>query len=193
MAEPSTPSSSHVSNTAPGWRPGDSRADTQSMLRVDQAGEYGATRIYAGQLAVLGNRHPASRTIARMAIQEQRHLNRFDQMLAERGVRPTLVQPIWNVAGHALGAITALIGPNAAMACTAAVETEIDQHYADQLRALADDDPYFAATIAEFQAEELEHRDTAIAAGAENAVGYPLFSALIRAGCRAAIAISKRI
>lgn len=176
-----------------GWKPGDGRADTASMLRVDQAGEYGATRIYAGQLAVLGNRHPASRTIARMAIQEQRHLNHFDRMLAERGVRPTLLQPFWNVAGHALGAVTALIGPDAAMACTAAVETEIDEHYADQLRQLAGDDPDLSATIAEFQAEELEHRDTAIAAGAENAIGYPLLSAFIRAGCRAAIALSKRI
>lgn len=177
----------------PGWRPGDDRADTASMLRVDQAGEYGATRIYAGQLAVLGNRHPASRTIARMAMQEQRHLKHFDQMLAERGVRPTVLQPFWSVAGHALGAVTALIGPSAAMACTAAVETEIDKHYGDQLRRLGEDDPDLSETITEFQAEELEHRDTAIAAGAENAFAYPLLSAVIRAGCRAAISLSKRI
>lgn len=175
------------------WRPGDDRADIPSMLRVDQAGEYGATRIYAGQLAVLGNRHPTSRTVARMAIQEERHLTHFDRMLADRGVRPTLLQPIWNVAGHALGAVTALIGPDAAMACTAAVETEIDKHYGDQLRQLGQDDPDLSATITEFQAEELEHRDAAIAAGAENAIGYPLLSAAIRAGCRAAIFLSKRI
>ena len=196
MAEPETPQSPDLNPakpSRPGWRPGDERADVASMLRVDQAGEYGATRIYAGQLAVLGDRHPASRTIARMAIQEQRHLTHFDRMLAERGVRPTLLQPLWNVAGHALGAATALIGPDAAMACTAAVETEIDKHYGDQLRQLGSDDPDLSATIAEFQAEELEHRDTAIAAGAENAPGYPLLSALIRAGCRAAISLSKRI
>jgi len=181
------------SEAAPGWRPGDSRADIPSMIRVDQAGEYGATRIYAGQLAVLGNRHPVSRTIARMAIQEERHLKAFDAMLIERGVRPTLLQPLWNVAGFALGAATAFIGPDAAMACTAAVETEIDRHYADQRRQLGKDDPDLAGTIEEFQAEELEHRDTAIAAGAENALGYPILSALIRAGCRAAISLSKRI
>jgi ubiquinone biosynthesis monooxygenase Coq7 len=163
------------------------------MLRVDQAGEYGATRIYAGQLAVLGVRHPASRAIARMAVQEQRHLTHFDELLADRGIRPTLLQPLWNVAGHALGAVTALIGPDAAMACTAAVETEIDKHYGDQLRQLGEEDPDLSATITEFQAEELEHRETAIAAGAENAVGYPLLSAVIRAGCRAAISLSKRI
>lgn len=177
----------------PSWRPGDSRADISSMIRVDQAGEYGATRIYAGQLAVLGEDQPASRIIARMALQEKRHLDHFDQLMTDRGVRPTLLQPLWKVAGHALGAVTALMGPNAAMACTAAVETEIDKHYSDQLRQLGRDDPDLSDTIAEFQAEELEHRDTAIAAGAENSFGYPLLSAFIRAGCRAAIALSKRI
>jgi ubiquinone biosynthesis monooxygenase Coq7 len=177
----------------PGWRPGDDRADIDSMIRVDHAGEYGATRIYAGQLAVLGDKHPAARTIARMAMQEQRHLTHFDRMIADRGVRPTLLQPVWTLAGHALGAVTALIGPDAAMACTAAVETEIDKHYGDQIRQLGDDDPDLSAIIAEFQEEELEHRETAIAAGAENAVAYPLLSALIRAGCRAAISLSKRI
>lgn len=163
------------------------------MIRVDQAGEYGATRIYAGQQAVLGPRHPAARTIARMQIQEERHLKHFDQMMAERGVRPTLLQPFWNVAGHGLGVITALMGPDAAMACTAAIETEIDAHYSEQLRALGEDDPDLSASIAEFQAEEVEHRDIAIAAGAENALAYPLLSSLIRAGCRIAIGLSKRI
>lgn len=163
------------------------------MLRVDQAGEYGATRIYAGQLAALGQRHPAAREIARMAEQEKRHLRHFDEMLAARGVRPTLLQPVWSVAGHALGAATALLSPEAAMACTAAVEDEIDEHYSDQLERLGGEDPEFAAAIAEFQADEREHRDTAIAAGAESAVAYPLLYSVIRAGCRVAIALSKRI
>lgn len=177
----------------PGWRPGDSRPDVHSMIRVDQAGEYGATRIYAGQLAVLGGRHPTARIISRMAFQEERHLTRFDELVADRGVRPTLLQPFWDVAGHALGAATALIGPDAAMACTAAVETEIDKHYEEQRRQLKDDDPDLSETIAEFQAEEVEHRDLALAHGAENTFGYPILSSLIRAGCRAAIALSKRI
>jgi ubiquinone biosynthesis monooxygenase Coq7 len=164
-----------------------------AMIRVDQAGEYGATRIYAGQLAVLGDSHPAARIIARMALQEKRHLDHFDQLMTDRGVRPTVLHPLWTVAGHALGAVTALMGPNAAMACTAAVETEIDKHYSDQLRQLGNDDPDLSATITEFQLEELEHRDTAIASGAENSFGYPLLSAVIRAGCRAAISLSKRI
>ncbi len=163
------------------------------MLRVDQAGEYGATRIYAGQMAVLGNNHPTARLVAQMASQEQRHLATFDRMMAERGVRPTALQPFWNVAGHALGAVTALMGPKAAMACTAAVEDEIDAHYSEQRRSLGDSDPELAAAVEKFQAEELEHRDLALAHGAEDAVGYPILYSAVRAGCRAAISLSKRI
>ena len=175
------------------WRPGDARPDIGSMIRVDQAGEYGAVRIYSGQLAVLGTRHPAARLISRMQAQEARHLKRFDDLLVERGLRPTLLQPFWHVAGYALGAATALMGPNAAMACTAAVETEIDRHYAEQRQALGSEEADLGETIAEFQAEELEHRDTAIASGAEDTFGYPILSGLIRAGCRLAIKLSKRI
>jgi len=175
------------------WRPGDRTEATDAMIRVDQAGEYGATRIYAGQLAVLGDRHPAARAIHHMAAQEERHRAFFDQLIARRGVRPTLLQPFWNVAGFALGAVTAAIGPEAAMACTAAVETEIDKHYQDQLDALGTSDPELSEAIADFQAEELEHRDHALAAGAENTPGYPVLSAVIRLGCKVAIAAAKRI
>jgi ubiquinone biosynthesis monooxygenase Coq7 len=163
------------------------------MLRVDQAGEYGATRIYAGQLAVLGKGSPAAHLIARMASQEERHLKRFDALMAERRVRPTMLQPLWNVAGFALGAATALMSEDAALACTEAVETEIDLHYAAQLEELGDDDPELAADIAEFRAEELEHRDAAVAHGSGNAPAHPLLTAAIRAGCRVAIGLSKRI
>jgi ubiquinone biosynthesis monooxygenase Coq7 len=163
------------------------------MLRVDQAGEYGATRIYAGQLAVLRRNCPEAKLVARMAAQEQRHLDRFNSLMAQRRVRPTALQPLWNVAGFALGAVTALMSEEAALACTDAVETEIDRHYRQQLDELGDDDPELAADIAEFRAEEVEHRDTARAAGATNAPGYPLLTAAIRAGCRAAIELSKRI
>ena len=174
-------------------RPSARSADSASMLRVDQAGEYGAVRIYAGQLAVMGDRHPLSRSIAAMAQQEERHRLHFDAMLKQRGVRPTLLQPVWHVAGFALGAVTAAIGPEAAMACTAAIETEIDRHYAEQREALGTDDPELSAAIADFQAEEVEHREVALAKGAENAPAYPLLAGAIRLGCRAAIALSKRI
>lgn len=176
-----------------GWRPGDRRPDRESMLRVDQAGEYGATRIYAGQLAVLRRDCPEAKLIARMASQEERHLKRFNALMAERRVRPTALQPIWNAAGFMLGAATALISEEAALACTDAVETEIDRHYSRQLADLGDEDPELSADIAAFRAEELEHRDSARAAGAANAPGYPLLTAAIRAGCRVAIGLSKRI
>jgi ubiquinone biosynthesis monooxygenase Coq7 len=163
------------------------------MLRVDQAGEYGAARIYAGQLAVLGNRHPSATEIARMRAQEQRHLDVFDRMMTERRVRPTALSPVWHAAGYVLGAATALMGPRAAMACTAAVESEIDRHYAQQAEALGDSDRELSERIEEFAAEEREHRETALRHGAEQTPGYPLLSAAIRASCRAAIALSKRI
>jgi 3-demethoxyubiquinol 3-hydroxylase len=165
----------------------------KSMIRVNQAGEFGAKRIYAGQLAIMGDRHPAARSISHMAEQEQRHLDAFDRLMAERGVRPTVFHPFWNIAGYALGAATAVLGPEAAMACTVAVETEIDLHYSEQLEELGDSEPELSALIAEFRAEELEHKATALAEGAERAPAYPVMSAVIRAGCRAAIAVSKRI
>lgn len=167
--------------------------DKAAMIRVNQAGEYGAKRIYAGQLAVMGTRAPWADEIAHMAAQEERHLEGFNSMMAERGVRPTLLQPLWHVAGFALGAVTALISPEAAMACTVAVETEIDAHYSAQLAELGETDPELSAAISDYQADELDHRDTAMAAGAERAPGYPVLTGLVRAGCRAAIAVSARI
>lgn len=175
------------------WKPGDRRPDRASMLRVDQAGEFGATRIYAGQLAVLRRNCPEAKLIARMAAQEERHLKRFNMLMAERRVRPTALQPLWNVAGFALGAATALMSEQAALACTDAVETEIDRHYSQQLTQLGDEDPELAADIADFRADELEHRAAARGAGATDALGYPLLTAAIRAGCRMAIELSKRI
>lgn len=166
---------------------------SDAMLRVDQAGEYGATRIYAGQLAVMGNRAPLAQDIAAMAAQEQAHQARFDALIARRGVRPTALQPVWQVAGFALGAATALIGPEAAMACTAAIEEEIDRHYTSQLDELDGDDPELGAMIEEFRGDERAHRQAALAGGAERAPGYPLLAGAIRLGCRLAIRLSERI
>ena len=171
------------------------KPDTTRMIRVDQAGEFGATRIYAGQLAVMGDRAPHSAEITAMAEQEAGHRAKFDALMARRGVRPTILQPFWSTAGYALGAATALIGPEAAMACTAAVEEEIDRHYSQQLDELEADgsDPELAAMIEEFREDEREHRDTALAAGAEKAPAYPLLSGAIRLGCRVAIRLAERV
>jgi ubiquinone biosynthesis monooxygenase Coq7 len=162
-------------------------------LRVDQAGEYGATRIYAGQLAVMGTRAPHSDEVGAMAAQEMAHRERFDALIAQRRVRPTALQPVWSAAGYMLGAATALIGPEAAMACTAAVEEEIDRHYTRQLDTLEGEDPELAGMIAEFRDDERAHRNAALAAGAERAPLYPLLSGAIRLGCRLAISLSERI
>lgn len=176
--------------------PGFNAADKNlaRMIRVDHAGEYGAVQIYRGQLAVLG--HTASGdTIRHMEEQEQAHLAAFDRLLAEHNVRPTALAPIWNVAGYALGAATALMGQKAAMACTAAVEEVIDEHYARQAAALENDgeaNAEFKATIEKFRAEEIEHRQTAIEHGAEEAPGYRVLSETIKAGCRLAIKLSER-
>ncbi|MBS3960212.1 MAG: demethoxyubiquinone hydroxylase family protein [Sandarakinorhabdus sp.] len=172
---------------------GDPIPDTRAMIRVDHAGEYGAARIYAGQLAVMGNRSPVSGEITRMAAQEEKHLAAFDRLIRERRVRPTLLLPLWHRAGFALGALSALAGPKTAMAVTAAVETQIDRHYQEQRDLLQGDDPELESLIAGFQAEEVEHREIAIAHGAEQAAAYPLLSAIIRAGCKMAIKLSGKI
>jgi len=171
------------------------RDELHRMIRVDQAGEFGATRIYEGQLAVMGDRGPHSAEIRHMAEQEEGHRAKFDALMAERGVRPTALQPFWSMAGYALGAGTALLGPEAAMACTAAVEEEIDKHYSEQLDRLAEEnpDPELAEMIEEFREDEREHRDAALANGAENAPAYPLLSGAIRLGCKIAIKVSERV
>jgi 3-demethoxyubiquinol 3-hydroxylase len=164
----------------------------KKFIRVDHAGEFGAARIYAGQLAVLG-RGKHGETLREMAAQEQRHLDEFAQLIASRRVRPTALLPLWQVAGFALGAATAALGPRAAMACTVAIEETIDAHYAAQAETLEDDEAELRDTIEKFRLEELEHRDTALANEAEKAPGYRLMTAVIKAGCRAAIRLSEKI
>ena len=158
------------------------------ILRVNHAGEYGAKRIYAGQLAVLG-RHPE---ITHMAAQEQAHLDYFVDAVVKNGVRPTVLHPLWHVAGFALGAATALMGEKAAMACTVAVEEVIDEHYTRQLETLDASAPELRETITRFRAEELEHRDIGLAHGAEEAPAYAALRQVIRAGSKTAIWLSER-
>ena len=184
-------------NDGPGrnYLPGDPAPGERiaRMIRVDQAGEYGARRIYEGQLAVLGPDHPQHGTVRHMYEQELVHLEAFDRLMAERRVRPTALQPIWHVAGFALGAATALMGTKAAMACTVAVEEVIDEHYGRQAEALDESEAELKETIEAFRADELEHRDTGLAEGAEEAPGYALLSAGIKAGSRLAIWLSERV
>jgi 3-demethoxyubiquinol 3-hydroxylase len=168
--------------------------DIAAMIRVDHAGEYGAVRIYQGQLAVFGKaKTKTAEAIRHMAKQEQGHLKAFDALVKERGVRPTALEPVWHLAGYALGAVTALMGEKAAMACTEAVEDVIDRHYAAQVERLGERDPELKKTVETFRADEIAHRDTATAHGAAEAPAYRLLTGAIKAGCRVAIALSTRI
>ena len=182
-----------MTTTRPGL-PGDPDpgATARRMIRVDHAGEYGAARIYAGQLAVL-RRSRTAPVLREMRAQEQQHLDGFAELVVCRRVRPTALLPLWHLAGFALGAATAALGEHAAMACTVAVEEAIDAHYAGQIAALDDSEAELRTTIARFRDDELRHRDLALANGARQARGYHLLSAAIKAGCRAAIAISERL
>ncbi|SKA35733.1 ubiquinone biosynthesis monooxygenase Coq7 [Enhydrobacter aerosaccus] len=185
--------------TGEGRNPGDPdpRRITERVIRVDQAGEFGAVRIYEGQLAALRLKgranSEAGRKIAAMAHAEREHRATFDRLLVQRRVRPTALSPLWHLAGFALGAATALISDEAAMACTVAVEETIDEHYASQATALGDDEAELRATVEKFRAEEVEHRDTALASGAEETLGYGPLTTAIKAGSRLAIWLSTRI
>ncbi len=184
---------SNMKPNGPAYLPGDPTPAEQvdRIVRVDQAGEFGAVRIYAGQSAVL-RRGPAADAVKEMAAQETQHLDTFDRQIAARRVRPTALGPFWHVAGYALGATTALLGEKAAMACTVAVEDVIDEHYANQLEALGDDETELREIITEFRDDELAHRDTGLAHGAEEAPGYPLLSTAVKGGSRLAIWLSER-
>ena len=163
------------------------------IIRVDHAGEYGATRIYDGQIAVFGKDSKIGKTIQHMADQEQEHIEKFNDLLIEKRVRPTALLPVWNIAGFALGAGTALMGEKAAMACTVAVEKVIGEHYREQQGLLEDDEKELKKTIAKFEKDELEHHDIGLEHDAENAPGYKVMTKVIEIGCKAAIAISKKI
>lgn len=166
--------------------------DIERTIRVDHAGEYGAKRIYAGQLAILGKSEHGP-IIEHMAEQEEKHLAYFEAAIGDRGVRPTALLPLWHAAGFALGAATALMGPRAAMACTVAVEEAIDEHYQGQLDRLPPEEQPLKDAIAEFREDELEHRDIGLEREAELAPGYGLLSHAIKRGSRLAIWLSERV
>ncbi len=176
--------------------PGAARARLDEILRVDHAGELAAVFIYRGQRAVFGKARDKGRIagqLEQMEAHEAEHLATFNERLTAARVRPTLFAPLWRAAGFALGAGTALMGEKAAHACTEAVESVIEGHYADQVAELSAREPALAAELSRFRDEELAHRDQAVEEGARAAPGYPLLAAVIRAGCRTAIKISEKL
>ena len=162
------------------------------IIRVNHAGEYGAKRIYQGQLDILKKTKSAF-IIKHMAEQEEEHLKYFEDKIVERRVRPTILFPLWHIAGYILGASTALMGEKAAMACTEAVETVIDEHYQDQLTKLKEDEKELREKINQFREEELEHKNIAESSYSKEAPAYKALTGLIKIGCKTAIWLSKRI
>ena len=196
--QPDPPAEAPRRRTAEGRLPGDMTAEAlvERMIRVNQAGEYGAKRIYEGQLAVLKGKPKAAAEFAavrHMYDQELKHLKEFERLIVERRARPSLLYPVWHVAGFALGAATAFLGPKAAMACTVAVEEVIDEHYRAQTETLGSDERPLQQTIDKFRTEEQHHRDTGLAQGAEQAPAYPVLTAAIKAGSRLAIWLAERV
>jgi ubiquinone biosynthesis monooxygenase Coq7 len=166
------------------------------MLRVDHAGELGAVHIYRGQRAVLAGTSRGAdlaKKLESMEAHEAGHLARFDELLTRRRVRPTLLAPVWRAAGFALGAGTALMGEKTAHACTDAVESVIESHYAAQIAEIEPLEPELAAELSQFRDDELAHQREAVEAGAREGPAAGMISAVIRAGCRAAIRISERL
>ncbi|KAH8551233.1 ubiquinone biosynthesis protein COQ7-domain-containing protein [Umbelopsis sp. PMI_123] len=169
------------------------------MIRVDQAGEIGANFIYMGQIAVLGKDKNLRPILQEMWDQEKVHLARFDELIAQHRVRPTLLRPLWEIAGFAVGAGTALMGKEAAMACTEAVETVIGDHYNDQLRKLVQindqnkDLVDLSKTVQQFRDDELEHHDIAVEMDAQKAPFHSLLSSVIKQGCKTAIWVAERV
>lgn len=188
--------SSRCYSVIPPPRDNDEKEMLHRMLRVDHAGEYGANRIYAGQMKVLG-RSQTGPLIQEMWNQEKKHLDKFNEILADNRVRPTVLLPLWNIAGFVLGASTALLGKEGAMACTVAVEESITEHYNSQIRALMEKDPEryteLLQVIKEFRDDEMEHHDTGLEQDAETIPGYWLLKNAIQLCCKAAISVSQRI
>lgn len=171
-------------------KPDPNQETLEQMIRVDHAGEYGANRIYEGQLMVLGKSKIAP-VLRHMLEQEKEHLQKFNELIVEKKVRPSALMPLWHVAGLALGVGSALLGEKAAMAATVAVEEAIDEHYKEQENIIEDQE--LKATVQKFRAEELEHRDTGLEHNAQDMPGYKFFYSFVKFGAKASIWLAKRV
>lgn len=172
--------------------PNEDHEKIASMIRVDHAGEYGALRIYQGQLDALGHHHPIAPTLQHMFDQEKHHLETFERLIVERQVRPTILSPVWHVAGYCLGYVTGMLGQRAAMACTVAVESVIDQHYAEQEQAFDHLDPELKKIVSQFRQEEIDHKNIGLEHEAEKTPAYEILTGAIKTASKIAIWLSKR-
>ena len=130
----------------------------RDILRVDHAGEYGAIRIYRAQIAIARWRAPDLTAMLRDALgDEMRHRDRFHAGLRERGLRSCDMLPLWGIGGTLLGAGTALLGREAILTCTEAVERTVHRHMDDQVAWLTPHEPELATAIAAIRDEEVDH------------------------------------
>ncbi len=165
----------------------------EEIIRVDHAGEYGAKRIYAGQLEKISSKDDKAK-IQLMYEQELVHLKYFENIVHSRKIRPTILMPFWHVFGYALGALTARLGTKSAMLCTEAVEDVIDSHYEEQklqLEEMGTEGELFQS-IKKFQQEEVEHKEIASSYTSNLMLGDRLLLNSTKIICRLAIFISKR-
>lgn len=169
--------------------------DLHKIIRVDHAGELGAKWIYEGQLRWI--KDPVVKAeIQHMYDQEQAHLDYFETLMKERQVRPTALMPLWKWVGRTAGAVSAVLGTQAAMACTEAVEDVIDEHYKEQIDSLEQNQPDeidLIQTLKTFREDECNHRDVAAGYNHESSMAKQMLKEVIKIGVRAAIKISKRI
>ncbi|XGW16328.1 hypothetical protein V3C99_001636, partial [Haemonchus contortus] len=172
------------------------RALLEKIIRVDHAGELGADRIYAGQMAVLQG-SPVASVIKKMWDEEKEHLDVMERLAAKYEVPHTIFSPIFSIAAYALGVGSALLGKEGAMACTVAVEELIGQHYNNQLKELIGDDPEahkdLLDTLTKLRDDELQHHDTGIKYNGPQAPLFDAMKFIIQTGCKGAIFMAERI
>ena len=167
----------------------------EEIIRVDHAGEHGATSIYKGTLDIL-NLFGDEKTISiiqEMAEGEKKHVKEFNRLIKDKSIRHTALLPIWKIAGYSLGALSAIHGKNAIMVCTEAVEEVIDKHYANQINQLESDEKKLKEKIKKFRLDELHHKDIAYKKGATKKGPYSILDKIIKTGSKIAINISEKI
>ncbi len=170
----------------------DKKKIIEAMIRVNHAGEYGAENIYKGQIAVLKNLK-VKKILSEMLEEEQKHLNKFNEVIIERRIRPTLLSPLWKIGGYSMGVVTAILGPKSTMACTEAVEEVICEHYAKQAIFLKNNDKELFKVVTEFIKDEEKHKNEAIGRGTGTSLRHKLLKKTIRGITKTAIKISQKI
>ena len=167
----------------------------EEFIRVDHAGERGAIKIYEGQLLALNtfvNNKELKNTIEHMKEHEVEHCEFFENEIKKRNIKPTRFLKLWDLLGLGLGFGTTILGKQAAMLCTASVEEVIQDHYANQINELEEDEQELKEKIVKFREDEIDHKDIAYNEGATKKGIYKILDGVIKTGSRIAIKISEK-